>query len=646
MSDPPIPFREIVEQQTDLVFVFDARGRMQYANRAFEDLLGYTPEQTEALTVEALVAPPFREEARARIRHHMEGEPVEQPWDLQVLDARGAAVWVQTRTHPSRDGDGRLVMLHGIARDLRARKALEERLHAALRQAERAVAERTEELGERERRHQQMADLLPVMVWEMDLTGRFTYANRTGFESFGLTEGDLARGVTALDLIDPANHLHALEKMRGLVQGEPESFSEYTARRADGSTFPALVRSSVVRQDGQPVGFCGVIIDISERKQLERQFHEAQKMQAIGTLAGGVAHDFNNVLMGILGHASLMRADLGAGHPHDPSLEAIEELVQRAADLTRQLLGFARGGKYEVRPWDPGRILSETVEMFGRTRKELKIERSVVAGLPPVRVDRGQLEQVLMNVLINAWQAMPGGGTLVIAARAVEVDAVRAAGAAVAAGRYVQLSVADDGCGMTPEVRARAFEPFFTTRQPGEGSGLGLASAYGIVRNHDGFLTIDSEPGRGTAVAIHLPAAAGEVTREPIREAVPERGEGGVLVVDDEDDIRGVTRELLDSLGYRTLEARTGAEAVARLQDERGAIDLVLLDLTMPGIGGLEVFEQLRALAPDLPVVLCSGYGLDDATAALLDEGPTAFLQKPYGIHALSKQIRALLDRC
>lgn len=767
MTDLTLPFRQILDDQTDLVFAFDARGRLLYANHAF-DTLGFPRADLATVTLKSLVAPAFYEEARQRVAGHLRREPVPQPWELQIVDARGELIWVQARTHAIYDDDGHLVVLHGIARDIRERKALEERLRAALQQAELSVAERGEALDESERRYQQVAEMLPVMIWEMDLTGRFTYANLSGFQTFGYTPEDLEKGVTVLDLIAPGDHIAALEKMRGLVQGEPSSFSEYTVRHKDGTEFPALVSSAVVRRGGEPVGFRGVIVDISERKEmeealreseakhrqlvehapagiyevdllqrrftsvndviceylgytreeilqldpadmlteesralfldryqrmvggeevpdtvkytvcikdgreiqvlanirltredgvpvrtsvvmhdiselsrLEEQLHQAQKMKAIGTLAGGVAHDFNNLLMGILGNASLMRSALGAGHPHSPSLRAIEDLVQRAADLTRQLLAFARGGKYEVRPWNPGEILAETAEMFGRTRKEIVIQRQIADGLPPVRVDRGQVEQVLMNVFINAWQAMPDGGTLVLDVRTVDVDRARAGTAGVEPGRYVRFSVADDGCGMTAEVAARAYEPFFTTREPGQGTGLGLASVYGIVRNHDGFIMLDSEVGRGTIVEVFLPASWGPVEDDSRPSRDPERGEGTVLVVDDEDDIRMVTCKMIESLGYHTLEAASGAQALEFFDREHRAIDLVLLDLTMPGVGGIEVFQRLRERSPDMAVLLCSGYSLD--ATHLLEDGRTGFLQKPYDRMALSLRLREML---
>ncbi len=386
-----------------------------------------------------------------------------------------------------------------------------------------------------------------------------------------------------------------------------------------------------------------------ERKSLEEQLHNAQKMEAIGTLAGGIAHDFNNLLMLIQGHASLMLLGPGPAPDHYERIEGILDAVRRGAELTGQLLGFARGGKYEVLPSDLNTIVKQSSRMFARTGRGIRIHRHLEPHLRTVEVDRGQIEQVLVNIYVNGWQAMPGGGDLSLTTCNMDLDQGAAEPLGLEAGRYVRISVTDTGVGMEPDVRKRVFEPFFTTRKMGGGSGLGLASAYGIIRNHGGAIEVKSQPGHGTTFHIYLPAS----TAEPVEQVEAETttpegivpGTGTILLVDDEEMILNIGETVLNLAGYRVLRAASGREAVAVYRARGESIDLVILDLIMPDLHGSTVFDRIREMNPAARILLSSGYSIDHHAASILERGADGFIQKPFGTTELSAMVSQVLNR-
>ncbi len=385
-----------------------------------------------------------------------------------------------------------------------------------------------------------------------------------------------------------------------------------------------------------------------ERKSLEEQLHHAQKMEAIGTLAGGIAHDFNNLLMLIQGHASLMLLGPGPASDHYERVEGILDAVRRGAELTGQLLGFARGGKYEVLPTDLNTIVEKSSRMFARTGRGIRIHRHLEPHIRTVEVDRGQIEQVLVNIYVNGWQAMPGGGDLSLATCNMDLERGAAEPLGLEAGRYVRISVTDTGVGMEPDVRKRVFEPFFTTRKMGGGSGLGLASAYGIIRNHGGAIEVKSQPGHGTTFHIYLPASTAEpVEQKETETPTPEGivpGTGTILLVDDEEMILNIGETVLNLAGYRVLRAGSGGEAIAVYRKQGASIDLVILDLIMPDLHGSVVFDRIREMNPAARILLSSGYSIDDHAAAILERGADGFIQKPFGTTELSAMVHQVLN--
>ncbi|HHO76274.1 MAG TPA: PAS domain-containing sensor histidine kinase [Deltaproteobacteria bacterium] len=401
----------------------------------------------------------------------------------------------------------------------------------------------------------------------------------------------------------------------------------------------------ILKKDGKPDFFFGIGIDITGKRHLEEQLNQARKLEAVGTLAGGVAHDFNNLLMGIQGRTSLMLIDTEQAHPHHEHLQGIEEYVKSAAMLTRQLLGFAKGGKYDAKPTNLNDLLVKTSEMFGRTKKELMIKRTLDENLLAVDVDQGQIEQVMLNLFVNAGQAMPYGGELHILTGNVILDQDYVKPYGLYPGDYVKISVTDTGVGMDEETRARIFEPFFTTKIMGRGTGLGLASAYGIIKNHEGIINVYSSKGQGTTFTIYLPASARAVIREVKPQEHILQGNETILIVDDEQIVLDVGIKMLTSLGYRVFSAGGGNDAVELYKNERDAIDMIILDMIMPELSGGETFIKLKEINPHVKVLLSSGYSLNGQAEEILSNGCMGFIQKPFTIKDLSIRLKEILNK-
>jgi signal transduction histidine kinase/CheY-like chemotaxis protein len=435
-----------------------------------------------------------------------------------------------------------------------------------------------------------------------------------------------------------------------LITGEPFAM-ECEATSTTGKQIWTEVRGLAPITAGKRSYVIGTFQDITERKQaeeekriLEQRLQHADKLESIGTLAGGIAHDFNNLLMGIQGYASLSLMNLDPSQPNYERLKRIEEQVQSGADLTKQLLGFARGGRYAVKPTDMNDIIEKTSSMFGRTKKEISIHRKYGKDLWPVEVDQGQMEQVFMNLYVNAWQAMPGGGEIYLETENVLLEGEQAFPYTVKPGKYVKIKITDTGTGMDAQTRERIFDPFFTTKEMGRGTGLGLATVYGIIKGHKGMINVDSEPGHGTTFTIYLPASEKEAVKEKTATGAIARGTETILLVDDEKMVVEVTRELLESLGYRVYAAGSGQGAIAMYLGKRDEIDLVILDMIMPGISGGDTYDRLKEINPDIQVLLSSGYSINGEAQTIMNRGCNGFLQKPFQLENLSRKVREILD--
>jgi PAS domain S-box-containing protein len=469
--------------------------------------------------------------------------------------------------------------------------------------------------------------------------GRFVDVNESFLRLFGYSREEFL-GLTSADLTDhPERALRAADILKKGQAVEAES----PVRRRDGSTFWAHINVFPVSKDL----VLGQVTDITDRKELEGRLRQAQKMEALGTLAGGIAHDFNNIIQAIVGYTSLLKSRIGEEGETAAQLDAIEQASFRAGELTSQLLGFARRGKFEVKPTHLNGVVEKVLSMIRPTfDRSIDIRTELSGTLSSVEGNAGQLEHSLLNLCINARDAMPGGGTLRIETRNVTLSEPEACGPAKAPpGEYISLSVSDTGVGIPSGNLPRIFEPFYTTKEAGKGSGMGLAMVYGIVKNHGGWIDARSEPGRGTTFRILFPASQGKpaATGEPPRPEMPAGGTETILFVDDEEALRSLATATLGSLGYRVLTARNGFDALARYEQNRGEIELVILDLIMPEMGGVETFRRIRAIDPAARVLVSSGYAGDGRLELLLAEGAAGFLQKPYRLGALAAAIRQAL---
>jgi len=401
--------------------------------------------------------------------------------------------------------------------------------------------------------------------------------------------------------------------------------------------------SLILNQEGKLRGYSLTLRDVTEEKRLVRQAQHDQKMEAVGALAGAIAHEFNNLLMGIQGNASLIMADADHNNAVYEKMEKVEGYIRRGHELTKQLLGFTSGGDYEVKPTDLNELVKRSSGVFGSTREAIKMHARFQQDVWRAEVDGGQIEQVLLNIYYNAWQAMNEGGELNIETENVEFDDDYAEFFGVRRGHYVRISITDTGIGMDQATQAMIFEPFFTTKRMG--AGLGLAFAYRIVQNHGGVINVYSEQGHGTTFNIYLPVSEKEVTEETDRSAEILTGTGTILMVDDESIILEVGEEMLKQMGYKVLLARGGKEAVDLYEKNKGEIDLVILDMIMPGMDGGKTYERMKELDPDVKVLLASGYSVTSQVTHILEQGCNGFIQKPFNMKRLSHKIMEILDR-
>ncbi|MCX5815027.1 MAG: transporter substrate-binding domain-containing protein [Proteobacteria bacterium] len=508
---------------------------------------------------------------------------------------------------------------------------------------------KTEALQESEEKYRELVENANSIILRMDKEGRITFFNEFAQRFFGFLKEDIiGRNVVGTIVPEQETTGRDLVAMIADIGRNPDMYvtNENENMRSNGErVWIAWTNKPIFDQNGDVSEILCVGNDITERKRLEAQLIQSQKMEAIGTLAGGIAHDFNNLLMGIQGYASIMMLELDTSHPNYERLKRIEEQVQSAADLTKQLLGFARGGRYEMPSLNINNILRKSSSMFGRTKKELTIHGKYEKDLAAVEADQGQIEQVLLNLYVNAWHAMPTGGELYLETKNVTLDENYTALHGVPSGNYVKISVTDTGVGMDEKTRKRIFDPFFTTKEMGRGTGLGLAMAYGIMKGHKGFINVYGEPGHGTTFTLYLPASEKKALEE--KPAAPDvlRGTETILLVDDEPSVLAVSKEILESFGYTVHGMRSGQEAIAFYKEKKDDISLIILDMIMPGLSGNETFDRIRELNPSARIILSSGYSLNGQAQQIMNKGCHGFIQKPFSIAHISRKIREVLEK-
>jgi two-component system cell cycle sensor histidine kinase/response regulator CckA len=615
--------RLLIQQMPAVVWTTDAGLRITSSAGAGLQVLGEVPNQhsgrlmSEALGTDDPNSVPMGAHLRA-----IRGEPVsyEMVW--------GGRVW-QSHIEPLRDAQGNIVGTIGCCLDITGQQQAREALRAS------------------EAKYRSLIENLTQSIFLKDRQLRYVLANKPFCQSVGRSEADIV-GLDDLAIYPP----HLAEKYRAtdrlVLEGRRMELEEQNL--IDGRLRTVQkVKSPVLDDHGQVVGVLGIFWDVTDQRNLEAQLRQAHKMEAVGQLAGGIAHDFNNLLTGILGNLSLAIADVSESHPLRELLTNAEVATLRAAELTRQLLGFSRRAPLRSGPHDLNSSIDETVRLLRRTfDPRVRVEVLPAANLWPIQADASQMGQVLMNLCLNARDAMPEGGILKLETSNARIDADAAARTIDGrAGDFVRLRVSDTGTGMVPGVQERIFEPFFTTKEPGKGTGLGLAMVFGILKQHQGWIECKSEPGKGTVFDLYLPRAL-----EPIAVPAPaplgdgvRGGSETILLADDEEVVGRLALTILERLGYKVLSAMDGAEAVELYRQRAKDIDLVILDLAMPRLSGADALRELRAINPAVGVLISSGYSSDEDLRTVERAGVLGFIAKPYRAIDLARRVRAALDQ-
>jgi two-component system, cell cycle sensor histidine kinase and response regulator CckA len=627
--------RQIIDQNPSLIFVKDAEGRFTLANQAIADAFGATVADLIGKTDSDFN--PNAEQVRAFRRDDL--EVIESQREKVIAeecltDARGDLRWFSAVKRPLIGPDGRAGQVLGVSTDITERKRAEE----ALRQAQ--------------ERYVRASEIAKVGVWDWDLGTNELYVDPMLKELLGFADDEIPNHADEwAKRIHPDDSEEVRALARAHLDGETRQFEvEHRLLHQDGSIRWFLARGRAIRDaTGTPSRVVGTYMDVSDRRRLEEQFRQSQKLEAVGRLAGGVAHDFNNMLAVITGYGELVRGRLGDEHPERRRLDEILKAAERAAGLTRQLLAFSRRQVLQPRVVDLNEVLGGIEAMLRRLIGE-DVDLRIVpgAGVRRVKADPGQLEQLIMNLAVNARDAMPRGGRLIIETGEVELDDTYCRSHADGRpGPHVMLAVSDTGHGMDQQTQARIFEPFFTTKEHGKGTGLGLSTVHGIARQSGGHVTVYSELDRGTTFKVYLPvtlAEADNARREVTVGRATLRGSETLLLVEDDAALRDLVHEVLKNAGYTVQEAAGLEEAEAILTTGGLDVALVLTDVIMPGGSGREVGERLGRLRPGIKLLYMSGYTSEALGHHGVLEPGVHLLEKPFTAERLLATLRAALD--
>jgi len=618
-------YRNILETMEEGYWEVDLAGNFTYFNEALCRIHGYPRDEVMNMNYRQFSSPQDRGQIFSIYNQiYKTGVPAKFI-DFEVIKKDGSVVMTESSASLIRNSSGEPVGFRGISRD-----------RTEQRKAERA-------LRESEEKHRLVVENANEGIFIIQ-DEAVKFPNSRTKELTGYSTEELA-SMSFLDLVHSEDRTVFPEGYQDKPETEERCLSTQSFRLVNkkGEILWVELNHLPISWEERPATL-NFLKDLTPQKKMEAQLLQAKKMEAIGTLAGGIAHDFNNLLMGIQGNASLVLLDMDSENPHYGNLRSIEKLVKNGSELTRQLLGAARRGKYEVKPTNLNELIRASADLFSRTKKEISIHERFQEELWTVEVDQGQIEQVLLNLYVNAWHAMPEGGELFIETQNLTLSEYEVRAYGIAPGRFVRISVTDIGIGMDEAVLKRVFDPFFTTRQMGRGTGLGLASAYGIIRNHNGVINVYSEKGEGSTFNVYLPATAKEIreTAEPSRSIL--NGSETILFVDDEDAIVELGHQFLSRLGFHVKTAKSGQEALEIYRKEKEGIDLVILDMIMPKMSGGETYDRLKQIDPSINVLLSSGYSLNGQAQEILDRGCRGFIQKPYTLEKLSRNVREALD--
>lgn len=616
----------IIENIPDMIFVKDARElRFIRVNKAGEELLGFSREELMGKGDHDFFPPQEAAFFTGKDREVIDsGRSVDIPEETIRTRHNGTRI-LHTKKIPIPDEMGATHYLLGISEDITERKRAEEellKLSSAIEQS-------------------------PVSVVITDAKGNIEFVNPKFTEITGY-EREEALGLNPRILKSGETPPEEYRKLWDTLSSGNVWHGEFHNKKKNGELFWEFATISPVKdRQGVITHYIAIKEDITNRKRLEEQLRHSQKMEAVGTLAGGVAHDFNNMLTAIIGFGSILDMKMAQDDPLRPNVAHILTAADRAANLTRSLLTFSRPQPVDTRQMDLNDIVNGIEKMLHRLiREDIEVRMDLFPGRLPVRVDVGQIEQVLLNLATNARDAIPGVGTITISTELTELDEEfnRTHGYGIP-GRYAMIAFADTGAGMDENTRERIFEPFFTTKEVGKGTGLGLSICYGIVKQHGGYIICSSEPGLRTTFRIYLPLSIGE--RETAEHPEPSSPRGGtetILLAEDDATVRELTRQVLEEFGYRVIEAANGVDAVSTFTDRVDEIQLLLCDLIMPKMNGREVLDEVRKLSPDIRSLFVSGYAADTLRQKGLMEEGMIVAMKPISPLELLRKVREVLD--
>jgi two-component system, cell cycle sensor histidine kinase and response regulator CckA len=664
-------YRGIFENIQDTYYETSLEGEILEMSPSIERISPYNRKDLLGVNVDQLYFSP-------RDREEMIGSLLADKkisdYEILLKFENDEPVYISLNSELITDEQGSPLKIVGSMRDITARKKVEAELHNYREHLEELVQERTADLekageklkeemhqrlqtelalGENKEKYRNILESIEEGYFETDLSGNFTFYNDATSRILGWLKRELpGMNIRNYTSRETAQRLFLTFK-EVYRTGNPCGAIEFEIIRKDRSNRYIEMSVSLVRNvAGEPQGFRGIGRDTTdrrfaenERKRLEEKLQQVERLEAIGTLAGGIAHDFNNLLMGIQGNVDLLLISLDATDPRYENARGIERCVRSGANLTRQLLGYARGGKYFVKPINLNDVVRASSNLFGRAKKETEMICEYQPDIWTVEVDRSQIEQVLVNLFLNAWQAMGHRGTIHVKTENAVVDNDFVRPYEAMPGKYVRVSVGDTGKGMDKGTQKRVFEPFFTTKSMGKGTGMGLASAFGIVKNHNGIIHFTSTLGTGTTFYIYLPASDLLAEDDTTLEEKVRKGSETILVVDDEDYILDACQAMLTKLGYNAILVNNAEEALEMFRKDNDKIDLIILDMVMPGMDGLTAYEHLKEINPDVKVLLSSGYSLTGAVKEILDKGCDEYIQKPFSLSRISRVTRELLDK-
>jgi PAS domain S-box-containing protein len=623
-------YRTILESMEEGYFEVDLAGNFTFFNDAVCTMSGYSRDEIKGMNNRSYTSP---ETAKKMFQvfngiYHT-GKPATM-MNYEMIRKDGTKRILEVSASLMRESAGKPAGFRGVIRDVTERKRSEE----ALRESEekyRTVLE---------------ANPDPVVVYDREC--RVVYFNPAFTRLFGWTLEERL-GKRMHDFVPEENHAEMNAMMARLLAGESLSGIESHRRSKSGQVLPVSVSGTIYRgRDGNPLGSIINLRDVSEQRKLQGQLQHAQKMEAVGTLAGGIAHDFNNLLQAVQGYAELLLRGKAGDNPESAGLRKIINAAKRGGELTRQLLTFSRKVESKKRPVDLNCEVQDVRRLLERTLpRMIGIELRLAHDLKIVNADPVHIGQVLMNLAVNSKDAMPQGGRLLVETENLTLDAEFCkTHLGAKPGNYVMLGVSDTGHGMDSRTIAHIFEPFYTTKGPGKGTGLGLAMVYGIVKDHDGYITCHSAPGVGTSFKVYLPVIDEPPAIKVDWPTLPQvaRGTETILIVDDEESIRDVTVNLLGVYGYTVLTAADGEAALEVFRQEQGRIDLVILDLIMPGMGGLKCLREILKIDPDALVVVASGYAAGGPSREAVEAGAKGYIGKPYDIEKMAAAIREVLE--